>query len=121
MVEMNFELEELLDQIPVGLTYADADGVIRYRNRAAAQRPSPRPRDIGINIRDCHAQPESLEKIDEIYADFNRGRKTPHHYVSARMGIKEIVTLVPIFKDEQFSGCLSVVHPLELKGAGRTF
>ena len=121
MVEMNFELEELLDHIPVGLTYADAEGIIRYRNRAAAQRPSPRPRDIGINIRDCHAQPESLKEIAAIYADFNRGRKTPHHYVSTRTGIKELVTLVPIFKNEQFSGCLSVIHPLELRGSSRTF
>jgi DUF438 domain-containing protein len=121
MAETNLELEELLDQIPVGLTYTDADGVIRYRNQAAAQRPSPRPRDIGINIRDCHAIPESVEKINEIYADFNRGRKTPHHYVSARTGVKELVTLIPIFKNEQFSGCLSVVHPLELKGDRRTF
>jgi len=121
MAETNLELEELLDQIPVGLTYADADGVIRYRNRAAAQRPSPRPRDIGVNIRDCHAQPKSLKKIDEIYADFNRGRQTPHHYVSARTGIKELVTLIPIFTDAQFRGCLSVVHPLELKGESRTF
>ena len=121
MLKLEIDLEILLDQIPVGLTYADADGVIRYRNRAAAQRPSPRPRDIGINIRDCHAQPESAEKIHEIYADFNRGRKSPHHYVSARTGVKELVTLIPIFKNDQFSGCLSVVHPLELKGANRTF
>jgi DUF438 domain-containing protein len=118
---MDIALEKRLDHMPMGLTYADAHGVILYRNRAAAQHPSPQPREIGINIRDCHAQPESLKKSDEIYADFNRGRKTPHHYVSARTGIKELVTLVPIFKDERFSGCLSVVHPLELKGSTRTF
>jgi DUF438 domain-containing protein len=121
MVETGFELEELLDQIPVGLTYADSDGIIRYRNRAAAQRPSPRPRDIGINIRDCHARAESVENIDKIYADFEQGRKIPHHYVSKRTGIKELVTLIPVFKDEGFTGCLSVVHPLELKEKSRTF
>jgi len=121
MTELNIGLEDLLDQIPLSLTYADAEGVIRYRNRAAAQRPSTRPREIGLNIRDCHARPESLKMIDEIYADFNRGRKTPHHYVSARTGVKELVTLVPIFKDGRFSGCLSFVHPLELKGESRTF
>jgi len=35
--------------------------------------------------------------------------------------LKDLVTLVPVFKDEQFSGCLSVTHPLELKGVSRTF
>lgn len=121
MTDPNIELENLLDRIPLSFTYADAEGVIRYRNRAAAQRPSARPRDIGVNIRDCHARPESLKMIDRIYSDFKQGRKTPHHYVSARTGVKELVTLVPIFKDGQFSGCLSFVHPLELKGESRTF
>ena len=118
---MNIELEKLLDQIPVGLTYVNTDGVILYRNRAAAQRPSKQPREIGINIRDCHAQPESLKKISKIFDDFKRGRKTPHHYVSERMGLKELVTLVPTFKDEEFCGCLSVIHPLEIKGGNSTF
>ena len=121
MSEMKVDLEELLDQIPVGLTYVDRDGVILYRNRTAAQRPSLRPRERGINIRDCHAQPESLKKISKIFDDFNQGRKIPHHYVSRRTGIQELVTLVPIFEEDRFIGCLSVIHPLEIKGEKRTF
>ena len=121
MVEMSFEPGELLDQIPMELTHADSDGVIRCRNRAAVQRPSPRPGDIGSNIRDCHAQTESLKKIDLIFADFLTGRKTPHHYVSDRMGIKELVTLIPTCGNEQFSGCLTVVHALALNVKNRSF
>lgn len=115
------ELEELLDEIPVGLTYVDSQGTILYRNFAAAKRPSPRARDIGVNIKDCHALPESLHKIEAIFSDFLRGRRTPHHYVSQRTGLRELVTLIPIFKEDHFEGCLSVIHPLEIKGESRTF
>jgi DUF438 domain-containing protein len=121
MTAKKVELEKLLDQIPVGLTYVDADGVILYRNRTAAQRPSPGPRERGKNIRNCHAQVESLKKIDKIFDDFNQGRKIPHHYVSQRTGIQELVTLVPIFQEDRFIGCVSVIHPLEIKGEKRTF
>jgi DUF438 domain-containing protein len=121
MTEMNVELEKLLDQIPVGLTYVNSDGIILYRNRTAAQRPSYGPREKGAKIRDCHAQAESLKKIVNIFDDFNHGRRTPHYYVSGRTGIQELVTLVPNFQEDRFVGCFSVIHPLEIKGEKRTF
>jgi len=121
MTKINIELEKLLDQMPVSLTYVDSDGIILYRNRTAAHRPSPGPRERGTNIQDCHAQPESLAKIRKIFDDFNQGRKIPHHYISRRTGIQELVTLVPIFQEDHFIGCLSIIHPLEIKGENRTF
>ncbi len=120
MPQMKIELEKLIDLIPVGLTYVDTDGVILYRNMAAAKRPSPAPREKGKNIRDCHAQPESLKMIRRIFDDFNQGRKIPHHYISQRTGIQELVILIPIFQEDRFIGCLSVIHPLEIKGEKST-
>jgi DUF438 domain-containing protein len=121
MAGKNVDLEVLLDQIPVALTYVDRDGVILYRNRTAADRPAPGPREKGADIRGCHAHPESLKMIRKIFNDFSQGRKTAHHYVSKRMGIEELVTLVPIFQEDRFAGCLSVIHPLEIKGERRSF
>lgn len=115
------ELEKLVDEIPVALTYTNSEGTILYRNRTAAERPAPGPRDVGRNISSCHALPESLSAIAGIFNDFKSGRKTPHHYVSQRLEVRELVTLIPIFKDERFEGCLSVIHPLEIKGVSRTF
>ena len=117
---MKVEIEKLIDLMPVGLTYVNPDGVILYRNRTAAQRPSPGPRETGKNIRGCHAQPESLKKIAKIFDDFKQGRKIPHHYVSRRTGIEELVTLIPIFQEDRFLGCLSVIHPIEIKGEKST-
>ncbi|WP_287587348.1 PAS domain-containing protein [Candidatus Borrarchaeum sp.] len=116
------ELEKLLDEIPVALTYVDTNGIILYRNKTAAQRPLPKgTREPGANIRDCHALPESLEQIEKIFNGFKNGRKTPHHYISQRTDLKELVTLTPMFEKDQFVGCFSTIHPLEIKGVSRTF
>ena len=104
-----------------GVNLCRSDGYILYRNRTAANRPSPGPREKGKNIRDCHADPQSLKKIVKIFDDFKQGRSIPHHYVSRRTGIQELVTLVPIFQEDRFVGCLSVIHPLEIQGENRTF
>ena len=67
---LNIELERLLDEIHVALTYVDRHGNILYRNRADAERPSPGARDVGVNIKDCHAFPKSMSKIKQIFHDF---------------------------------------------------
>lgn len=121
MHSSQIELEKLLDEISVALTYVNSEGTILYRNRSAAERPTPGPRDVGRNIRGCHALPESLGMIERIFNDFKTGRKAPHHYVSQRLKNKELVTMIPIFKNDHFEGCLSVVHPLEVQGGTRTF
>ncbi len=122
MTTSNFDLEKLLDEIPVGLTYVSPEGIILYRNKTAAQRPLPKgTRELGAHIKDCHAFPKSLELIEKIFNDFKNGRKTPHHYISQRTDLKELVTLTPIFEKDQFVGCFSTIHPLEIKGVSRTF
>jgi len=79
MTSSTIELERLLDEIPVALTYVDKNGIILYRNKTAAQRPLPKgTRESGANIRDCHALPKSLEQIEKI---FNNLR---HHSITKR-------------------------------------
>jgi DUF438 domain-containing protein len=115
------ELESMLDQIDVALTFVSTERVILYRNEAAARRPSPGPRDVGLNIDSCHEESESPAVIDRILADFRNGRREPHFYIGSRLGGRELVNLAPIFKDDQFVGCLSVVHPLEPPAVSKSF
>jgi DUF438 domain-containing protein len=121
MNSSQIDLEKLMDEIPIALTFVNSEGTILYRNRTAAERPTPGPRDVGRNIRDCHALPKSLDMIEKIFNDFKTGRKTPHRYISQRLKARELVTLIPILKEDRFEGCLSVVHPLEIEEAPRTF
>jgi len=112
-------LEELLDQMPMDVQYVDKDGFLRYLNKAAAARPANGKREAGVNIRDCHAKPESFEMIERIFDDFRQGRKEPHFYVAStgKLSMK-----VPIFDSEgNFVGVLAYSHPVGLPKPDRTF
>ena len=75
-------LEEVLDQMPLNIQFVDNNGFVRYLNKAAAARPAKGKREVGVNIQNCHARPESLEKIGRIFKDFRSGRKEPHYYIN---------------------------------------
>ena len=112
--------ESILDHMKIAVTCVDADGKILYANTAATKRPSKAPREIGVNIRECHKD-ASNEKIAVIFKDFRNGRREPHHYVSTITGRRDLVTMIPMFEAGEFSGCVSHVHPLELEGTERSF
>ena len=112
--------ESILDHMKVAVTYVDADGQILYANTAARKRPSKTPREVGVNMRECHKD-TSNEKIVEIFRDFRNGRSEPHHYVSTLGGKRVLVTMIPMFEAGEFSGCVSQVHPLTLEGPERSF
>jgi DUF438 domain-containing protein len=59
----NITLEEVLDQMPLNIQFVDNNGFVRYLNKAAAARPAKGKREVGVNIQNCHARPESLETI----------------------------------------------------------
>ena len=113
-------LESILDHMKIAVTCADTDGKILYANTAAKKRPSKAPREIGVNIQDCHKD-ETNKKIAVIFRDFKNGRREPHHYVSTITGRRDLVTMIPMFEAGEFSGCVSQVHPLELEGTERRF
>ena len=112
-------IEELLDQMPIGVQYVDKEGFLRYQNRLSASRPARVKREVGVNIKDCHARPESLEAIRRILDDFKRGRKEPHFYITST-GKKAMK--VPIFDtNDNFIGILSYGHPVGMPTTRKTF
>jgi DUF438 domain-containing protein len=117
--DTDITLEDLLDRLPIRVQYVDKDGFLRYLNKADAAHPANGKREVGVNIRDCHARPESIEMIERIFADFRQGRRAPHFYVSPS-GNKSIK--VPVFNDQgEFIGVLSFSHPVGVPETTRTF
>ena len=117
--DTHITLEDLMDQLPTDVQFVDKDGFLRYMNKTAAARPAPRKREIGVNIRDCHAEPESLRMIERILEDFRQGRKEPHYYVSqvGRVSLK-----VPVFDAAgSFIGILAYSYPAGFPNPERTF
>ncbi len=112
--------ETILDHMKVAVTCINADGKILYANSAAKKRPSKVPREAGVNIKECHKDGTN-EKIAAIFKDFRNGRREPHHYVSTAGNMRELVTIIPVFEGDIYSGCVSHIHPLEVEGAERSF
>ena len=117
--DTDMTLEAILDQMPMHLQFVDQDGFLRYLNKTAARRPANGKREVGVNIENCHARPESLESIGRIVNDFRNGRKAPHYYIS-KDGNQ--VNMVPVFTPEgEFRGILSYSHPLGHPEPDRSF
>jgi len=114
----DFTLEEVLEQMPLNLQFVDKDGIVRYLNKAAAMRPAKVKREVGVDIKNCHARAESLEKIGRILDDFRNGRKEPHYYIN-KEGNKSI--MAPIFADDRFAGVLTYSHPIDRPSPESTF
>ena len=112
--------ENILDHMKVAVTCVDADGIILYANAVARKRPSKTPRDVGVNIRECHKD-ASNKKTAEIFRDFQKGRTEPHHYISTISGGRDLVTMIPMFENGLFSGCVSQVYSLNFEGSERSF
>ena len=115
----NITLEEVLDQMPMNLQFVDKDGFLRYLNKVAALRPAKGNREVGVNIQNCHAHPESLEKIGRILDDFKDGQKDPHYYINKE---SSKIIMAPIFNSVgEFIGILSYSHPAGYPKPERTF
>lgn len=78
ILNTTIKLEELLDRKPLSVQYVDKNGFLQYLNKTASKRPANCKREVGVNIQDCHAKPESHEMIERIFKDFRQGRKEPH-------------------------------------------
>ena len=47
--------------------------------KAAAVRPAKGKREVGVDIQNCHARPQNLEKIGLTLDNFGNGQKDPHY------------------------------------------
>lgn len=89
------ELRSVLDQIPVGITVTDIDGIILYYNDFCAQIVDRKPECIGIDIRSCHKKSESIAKIDMILSEIREGKRKNYCYESKRKDKILFVTISP--------------------------
>jgi len=70
-------IEKLLNRMPLDVQYVNKDGFLRYLNKAAATRPANIKREVGINIRNCHAKPESRKYDEKKNVDSNFSGYSP--------------------------------------------
>lgn len=78
------QLAMVLEQIPVGITIIDPEGHILYYNEYCSRFVDRKPEFIGKDIRFCHQERESIEKIDRILAELIEGKRAAF-YCEARV------------------------------------
>ncbi|MFH0998132.1 MAG: PAS domain-containing protein [Pseudomonadota bacterium] len=109
---LNNGLHSVLDQIPVGITVTDLDGIIIYFNEYSARIVDRKPEYIGMDIRSCHKKPESIEKIDMILSEIKDGIRENYCYESKRKGKILCVTISPYKTNGKLVG---FIHSIVVK------
>ena len=97
------QLAMILDKIPAGITVIDQDARILYYNQYCSRFVDRKPEYIGRDIRLCHNESESIEKIDKILSELKEGHIEEFYYEGERNGVKLGVTILPFeLNGEQF-------------------
>lgn len=99
---------EWIDELTVGITVCDAEGIILSMNdRAALIFKKSGGRDlIGRNLLDCHPE-ETKQKILDLFAT-----KKPNAYTVEKNGVKTLLYQAPRFEDGTFMGYVEFIMTL---------
>lgn len=76
----------LYDVLPIPVSVVDYTGLLLYYNEAAAIAFDRKPEYIGQDIRRCHKQQSSIEKIDSLLKQAREAEILPASYLVERKG-----------------------------------
>jgi DUF438 domain-containing protein len=93
------QLAMVLEKVPAGITVIDQEVHILYYNEYCTRFVDRKPEYIGKNIRFCHQQATSIEKIEKNLSDLKEGRINEFYYESERNGKKLGVRVTPFAID----------------------
>ena len=68
------QIEAILNALPGDMTFADADGTIRYYNEPKAQLFSRKEAILGTSVQSCHPE-KSIGLVSELLQDLKTGRQ----------------------------------------------
>ena len=109
-----FSPEKILQSLPVGVTIVDPEGCILFYNHRAAELVNRKPEHIGRNIRSCHEKKESIDKIDELLAEFQAGRTEDFQYQAVRKGRRLSIHFRPIREGDRLLYLVQTIIPIEM-------
>ena len=98
-----------MDIAPVAVTVFSNSGEILYYNGFAPTLLDRKPEYIGRDIRACHLEKKSIDKIDRMLAEFEQGRTRGFQYEIERKSRRLTVTVSPLRKDGKLLACVHMV------------
>lgn len=116
-------LEAVLNSLPVEISFADEDDVIRYFNKDG-DRIFPRPRSvIGRKVQDCHPR-KSVDKVQRILDEMKAGTRDVAEFWINLGGQKVYIRYFAVRDaDANYLGCLEVSQDItdiqKIKGEKR--
>ncbi len=107
------EIGQMLNTLPVDLTFVDKDGIVKYFSQGK-ERIFPRTKTvIGRNVRNCHP-PASVHIVEKILEDFQAGRKD-HEDFWIKMGPRYVYIRYFAVRNEQgeYLGTMEVTQDIQ--------
>ena len=109
LLDMSLVAPAVLDNLPLGITLVDPDGIITYYNEFAARELDRKPEYIGRDVREYHRKDKSIAAIDRLLREFKDGRDEIYVYEGSRNGNRIKVTIGPLRSGGRFLGCIHTV------------
>ena len=104
-------MSTILDQLPAAVTVFDLDANMLYYNENAPQFVDRKPELLGEDIHNCHKEPSSNKRLDEIIDGFKAGSRDPVAYTASPYGKPLSVTIVPFIVNGKLVGFIHHVIP----------
>jgi DUF438 domain-containing protein len=104
-------LAAILNTLPIEISFVDADDRVRYFSHEKGDKIFPRFRSaIGTAVENCHPE-KSIDKVNQILADFKAGRRDVAEFWLDFQGKKVHVRYLPVMDaGGKYLGCLEAVQ-----------
>lgn len=105
------EIEAILDNLPVDITFVDKRDTVRYFNQSK-DRIFPRTKAvIGREVQQCHPQ-KSLHIVNQILKDFKSGKRDVAEFWIQLNGKFIHIRYFAMRKNGEYLGCLEVTQDI---------
>lgn len=106
------QIENMLDHLPLELTFVGADDSIMYYSRGDDRIFSRTPDLIGTKVQDCHSS-KSVHVVQQILDDFKAGRRDVAESWRNRSGRTIYIRYIAVRdKKKDYQGTLEVTQDI---------
>ena len=105
-------LSSVMNQAGVLISVLDLDGRLIHYSDNIPPMVTRNPSLIGADVRQCHKQEASNQKIDRILDAYRRGEGDSHHWVLERDGISHAVKVTPLRENGRIVGLVHTIMML---------
>jgi len=105
------ELESLLNNLPVDMTFIGRDDAVRYFSQGKDRVFVRTKAIIGRKVQQCHPQ-NSVHKVNQILEAFRKGSKDVAEFWINLEGKLIYIRYFPVRKDGEYLGCLEVTQDI---------